>query len=219
MVDRMSLLLARDPLGKRITSAETAWMQFVYDVLESRLGGAHRAVPNHRRCRMYEENDAARLSSQGFDRAGFLRRAGGAGLALAGASGLSAFLGNTAAAASTVQCTEFCWVGSGQDITPFQVRDAYQKTHPNVSIEMYQGTNAATYSKIVTSLQVTPNDPLINFGFFNVGAMYQGAVDQIWLPFDKSKMPNLSRCYRRTDVLGTKVSSSRPHRSGSCTTQ
>jgi putative spermidine/putrescine transport system substrate-binding protein len=112
---------------------------------------------------------------------------------LAGGS-LSSLLGAANAAAATRESTtvtEFCWVGSGQDITPFQVRAAYQGAHPGVTINMVQGTNAETYPKIVTSLQVDPNNPLVNFGFFNSQLMWQGIVDKTWIPLPTAKIPNL----------------------------
>jgi len=144
---------------------------------------------------MFDETDDA--PTQGLSRADLLRRAGGAGLVLAGASGLAPFLGGVsdavAATSDSVTATEFCWVGSGQDITPFQVRTQYLKTHPDVTLNMVQGTNAETYPKIVTSIQVTPNNPYVNFGFFNVQLMTQGTVDKVWLPLQPSKMSNFKR--------------------------
>lgn len=134
------------------------------------------------------------------DRSEFLKRAGGAGLALAGLSGLSAYLGSASKAAAAVnaangkvEVTQFCWVGSGQDVTPFLVRAQYLKSNPNVSIEMLQGTNAETFPKILTSVQVTPDDPLVNFGFFNVSAITQGTILNVWLPLKSTKMKNLKR--------------------------
>jgi putative spermidine/putrescine transport system substrate-binding protein len=109
-----------------------------------------------------------------------------------------------AAMTDNVHVTEFCWVGSGQDITPFQVRDKYLKSHSNVSIDMLQGTNAETFPKIVTSVQVTPDDPLVNFGFFNVSALTQGRVLDIWAPFDVKKMPNLKRVIPKFRLPGDK---------------
>ncbi|HEY1366730.1 MAG TPA: extracellular solute-binding protein [Gaiellaceae bacterium] len=143
---------------------------------------------------MHEQTDGGVPIGEGIDRGAFLRRAGGAGLALAGGSTLlGRASGALAAVTDSVHVTEFCWVGSGQDITPFQVRSAYLKTHPDVAIDMLQGTNAETYPKILTSVQVTPDDPLVNFGFFNVGLITQGTVDKLWLPFNAKKMPNLKR--------------------------
>lgn len=141
---------------------------------------------------MYDDTDNTQAS--GMNRAELLKRAGAAGAVLAGGSVASLFGGATRAAAATrdsVSVTEFSWVGSGQDITPFQIRSQYQKAHPNVTINMVQGTNAETYPKIVTSLQVTPDDPYVNFGFFNSQLMAQGLVDKVWLPFPTKKMPNL----------------------------
>jgi putative spermidine/putrescine transport system substrate-binding protein len=143
-----------------------------------------------------------------IDRGQFLRRVGGAGLAVAGLSG---FLGSATKAAAglsaareNVKVTEFCWVGSGQDITPFQVREAYLKANPGVSIDMLQGTNAETFPKLLTSIQVTPDNPLVNFGFFNVGAITQGTVQNIWLPLQAKKMKNLTRVLPQYRTKGDK---------------
>jgi putative spermidine/putrescine transport system substrate-binding protein len=141
---------------------------------------------------MYDETVNTRESS-GINRAELLKRAGGMGALLAGGSlsGLLEAMNATAATRDSVTVTEFCWVGSGQDITPFAVRAAYQKAHPDVKINMLQGTNAETYPKIVTSLQVDPNNPLVNFGFFNSQLMWQGIVDKTWVPLPTAKIPNL----------------------------
>jgi putative spermidine/putrescine transport system substrate-binding protein len=154
---------------------------------------------------MYDQTDGDATPGEGLNRGELLRRAGGAGLALAGASTLFGRVpAALAAMTDNVHVTEFCWVGSGQDITPFQVRDKYLKSHSNVSIDMLQGTNAETFPKIVTSVQVTPDDPLVNFGFFNVSALTQGRVLDIWAPFDVKKMPNLKRVIPKFRLPGDK---------------
>ena len=154
---------------------------------------------------MYDKTHGDAPLGEGINRGELLRRAGGAGLALASASTLFGRVpAALAAVTDNVHVTEFCWVGSGQDITPFQVRDKYLKTHANVSIDMLQGTNAETFPKIVTSVQVTPDNPLVNFGFFNVSALTQGRVLDIWAPFDQTKMSNLKRVLPKFRLPGDK---------------
>ena len=94
-----------------------------------------------------------------------------------------------------VQLTEFIWIGGGQGVVPREIKASYEKAHPNVSIELYEGTNAVTYPKIVAQRQVDPNKPLINFGFFNVDAQTKGERDGIWLNLDPRKVANMASVY------------------------
>lgn len=131
----------------------------------------------------------------------FLRQAGAAGLAflaadaLTVASGAAASAKNVGSSASPVHLTEFTWVGSGQDVQPPQFRAEYEKSHPNVTIDFQPGTNLETYPKIVQSLKVTPNDPLINFGYFNISAITQGEQAGIWDKLDPKVVTNLKNVY------------------------
>lgn len=138
---------------------------------------------------MYEVSDDTH--GTGISRAELLKRAAAGGALLVGGSLASLAAAESATAASAVTATWFTWVGSGQDITPFELRDAYLKTHPNVTINMLQGTNVETYPKIVASRQIDPNNPLVNFGFFNSQIMWQGMVDKTWMPLPVKKIPNL----------------------------
>jgi putative spermidine/putrescine transport system substrate-binding protein len=148
------------------------------------------------------------------DRRTFLRQAAAAGLTLVGADLLAACGGAAPQPSSgpaggqdnqPVHLTEFTWVGSGQDVQPPQIRDQYQAQHPNVTIDFSPGTNAETYPKIVQSLQVDPNNPLINFGFFNIDALTKGTAADIWVPLDPNIVTNLSKvlpAYRRPQDKG-----------------
>ncbi len=91
-----------------------------------------------------------------------------------------------------VELTEFIWIGGGQGVVPREIKTYYEKAHPNVSIELYEGTNAITYPKIIAQRQVDPNKPLINFGFFNVDAQTKGERDDVWLNLDPKKIPNMA---------------------------
>src|SRR5437879_4612029 len=100
----------------------------------------------------------------------FLQQAGIAGLSLMAADviaacggGTSPSTGSSTASNQPVHLTEFTWVGSGQDVQPPKFRADYTKAHPGVSIDFLPGTNSETYPKIVQSLQVTPDKPLVNF--------------------------------------------------------
>jgi putative spermidine/putrescine transport system substrate-binding protein len=142
-----------------------------------------------------------RVFGQGHNRRNVLKGAGAAGLSLAGLRAGS----RGVSAQDDINTTMFVWVGSNQGVVPREVREAYLAEHENVEIELYEGTNAETYPKIKASLEVTPDDPLINFGFFNIDATTKGTVDDVWLPLDVAKVPNLDNildAYRRPDDIG-----------------
>lgn len=132
-----------------------------------------------------------------------LRTTGRAGAAfgVAGLGGLSisgvapAFGQAPVAGGRKVQLTEFIWIGGGQGVVPREVKASFEKAHSNVDIELYEGTNAVTYPKIVAQRQVDPNKPLINFGFFNVDAQTKGERDDIWMRLDWKKIPNMANVY------------------------
>src|SRR5438132_9891745 len=133
----------------------------------------------------------------------FLHRTGAAGAAIGlGALGGSAapgvrpaFAQASVAGGRKVQLTEFIWIGGGQGVVPREVKAAFEKNHPNVSIELYEGTNAITFPKMVAQRQVDPNRPLINFGFFNVDAQTKGELAGMWAPLDPKRIPNMANVY------------------------
>jgi len=132
-----------------------------------------------------------------------LRKTGTAGAALGlGMVGGTAITGGESARAQApvaggrkVQVTEFIWIGGGQGVVPREVKSAFEKNHPNVNIELYEGTNALTFPKMVAQRQVDPNKPLINFGFFNVDAQTKGEIAQLWASLDPRKVPNMADVY------------------------
>jgi len=136
-----------------------------------------------------------------------LRRTGTAG-AVAGLGALGSVSPwstiSALAGPSRVELTQFIWIGGGQGVVPREVKQRYEKLHSNVSIELYEGTNAVTYPKIVAQRQVDPNKPLINFGFFNVDAHTRGVLDDLWLPLDPKKIPNMAGVYERYRVKENK---------------
>lgn len=104
-----------------------------------------------------------------------------------------------------VELIQFIWVGGGQGIVPRELKAEYERDHPNVTIELYEGTNSATYPKMVAQKEVNPNDPLINFGFFNSEALANGDRDDMWESLDPAKIPNLADIfdkYHRPDNKG-----------------
>jgi putative spermidine/putrescine transport system substrate-binding protein len=135
-------------------------------------------------------------SSQAISRRELLARARALALLAAGAGTLSAlssacapgFGGSTS---EEVNLTHFIWVGGGQGVVPREVVPAYEQAHPKVKVELYEGTNAVTYPKMVAAKEADPNNPLINFGFYNVDATVKGTKDDMWVSLDESKIPNM----------------------------
>jgi putative spermidine/putrescine transport system substrate-binding protein len=133
----------------------------------------------------------------GFSRREFIKRAGalGLGAALGGSGLLSACAPAAGGGDQPVQLTHFIWVGGGQGIVPREVKAEYERDHPNVAIELYEGTNATTYPKMVAQKEVDPNKPLINFGFFNIDATTKGTLDDMWISLDPEKIPHMNDVY------------------------
>lgn len=132
-------------------------------------------------------------SGQPISRRDFLRLAGTTGLALAGGNLLAA----CQAQPQSVDLTHFIWVGGGQGVVPREVVPAYLEENPNVEIELYEGTNSVTYPKMVTAKEADPDNPLINFGFFNVDATVKGAKDDMWVSLDPEMIPNMNHVPQR----------------------
>jgi putative spermidine/putrescine transport system substrate-binding protein len=115
-----------------------------------------------------------------------------------------ALAGGRANAASGTKVTQFIWTGA-QEPVPRRLAAEYVKAHPDVQIEIISGTNAATYPKIKASLDINPDEPLVNFGFFNLDATAKGRTSNVWLPLDKTVVPNVENildAYRQPDDMG-----------------
>jgi putative spermidine/putrescine transport system substrate-binding protein len=135
-------------------------------------------------------------SSQSISRRELLVRARALGLLAAGAGALSALSSACAPSTGTssseqVSLTHFIWVGGGQGVVPREVVPTYEQTHSNVHVELYEGTNAVTYPKMVAAKEADASKPLINFGFYNVDATVKGTKDDMWVSLDESKIPNM----------------------------
>jgi putative spermidine/putrescine transport system substrate-binding protein len=151
-------------------------------------------------------------SSQAISRRELLARARDLGLLAAGVGTLSALsaacapsTGSGGSSSEEVNLTHFIWVGGGQGVVPREVVPAYEKAHPNVHVELYEGTNAVTYPKMVAAKEADPTKPLINFGFYNVDATVKGAKDDMWVSLDEAKIPNMKGVFpgfKRPDNKG-----------------
>jgi len=113
------------------------------------------------------------------------------GLVMALGAGLMSLMPATAGA--KVKLTMFIWAGANQGVVPREVVAKYLKTHPDVEIEFWESTNAATYPKMLAAKQADPNAPLVNFGYFNVDLSNRGDADDMWVPLDPARVPALGR--------------------------
>ena len=106
------------------------------------------------------------------------------------ASGLTAVTARSAAAASTA-VNLFIWTGA-QEPVPRRIAEAYAKAHPDINIAITAGTNAETFPKIKASLDIDPNQPLVNLGFFNMDATARGRQSNMWVPLTPELVPNVA---------------------------
>lgn len=123
---------------------------------------------------------------------------------LAAAAGLTGLHVAGARAQTRTKVTQFIWTGA-QEPVPRRITADYLKAHPDIDVEIISGTNAATYPRIQASLSVNPNDPLVNFGFFNLDATAKGLAANVWLPLDAKVVPNLENildAYRQPHDIG-----------------
>ena len=99
----------------------------------------------------------------------------------------------------------FVYVGANQGVVPREVVAEYTKANPNVTIELYEGTNAETYPKMVAARKTTPDQPIVNFGFVNADANAKGDVDDLWESLDPANVPTLNNVldgFKRKDNKG-----------------
>jgi putative spermidine/putrescine transport system substrate-binding protein len=86
-----------------------------------------------------------------------------------------------------------------------EVIEAYKQEHPEVTINILESNNAITYPKMVAAKRTTPDNPLVNCGFFNVDSMTKGDVDGMWATIDPEAVPNIEKVlpnFRRPEDKG-----------------
>lgn len=168
-----------------------------------------------------QEERLVQLQRRGLSRRQFLERSAALGissasalafLAACGPSGTTsgpaasgATGGKPAGADGPVKLSFFVYVGANQGVVPREVVAEYTKENPNVTIELYEGTNAETYPKMVAARKTTPDQPIVNFGYFNADATAKGDVDDMWEPLDPAAVPTLGNVldnFKRKDNKG-----------------
>ncbi len=123
---------------------------------------------------------------------------------LAATLALSLLMLPPAVAAPRVKLTMFIWAGSNQGVVPREVVARYLRTHPEVEIEFWESNNAVTYPRMIAAKQADPNRPLINFGYFNVDISNRGDNDDMWIPMNPARIPNLTRVHATLRRPGNK---------------
>ncbi|MBT0773106.1 extracellular solute-binding protein [Kineosporia sp. J2-2] len=119
------------------------------------------------------------LTRRGFFGAGAL--AGLIGLSACGSPGGSSSGGSSG---GSTKITMFHWAGA-QATVPVKVGDAFAAAN-DVEVAYIEGTNADTFPKLVSSVQIDKNSPLLNLGFFNGQSFAQGNNSDLWEPIPDS---------------------------------
>jgi putative spermidine/putrescine transport system substrate-binding protein len=100
-----------------------------------------------------------------------------------------------ALAGPKVKVTMFIWAGANQGVVPREIVARYLRSHPEVEIEFWESNNAVTYPRMIAAKQANPNNPLINFGYFNVDISNRGDTDDMWVPMSAGRIPAISRVH------------------------
>jgi putative spermidine/putrescine transport system substrate-binding protein len=115
-------------------------------------------------------------------RRGFLRVTGLAGTAAALAA--CGTPGSSAQSGGGTEITMFHWAGAQGEV-PEKVGKAFAAAN-KVTVKYIEGTNADTFPKLVSSVQINAKKPLVNLGFFNAQSFAQGDTENLWLPVPDS---------------------------------
>ena len=86
--------------------------------------------------------------------------------------------------------------------SPARWSRATSRRNPDVEIEFWESTNAATYPKMLAAKQANPSAPLVNFGYFNVDLSNRGDTDDMWVPMDRRPHPGAGQAAGRPAPAG-----------------
>jgi putative spermidine/putrescine transport system substrate-binding protein len=132
-------------------------------------------------------------------------RAGLGMVALAQLGGVTLGLARRAVAGGTERLTLFVWSGLNLPVVAHEVARFYMRNHPGVQIDVLEGQNFEVYPKMVSARKLTPDRPLVHFGYSNAQFTYQGDVDDMWEALDLRHIPNadnIADAYRRPGERG-----------------
>ena len=96
-----------------------------------------------------------------------------------------------AAELEPVHLSMFIWAGANQGVVPKEIVEAFLLENPHVTIEFHETNNATIYPMMVAAREATPDDPLVNMGFFNQATISRGEFDGMWISLDPEVIPNM----------------------------
>ena len=132
-------------------------------------------------------------------------RAGLSLVALAEIGGVTLGLAQRASSGGAERLTLFVWSGLNLPVVAHEVSKAYTQSRPGVSIEVLEGQNFEVYPKMASARKLTPDRPLVHFGYSNPQFTYQGDVDDMWEALDLNNIPNaanIADAYKRPGNKG-----------------
>ncbi|MGQ0550526.1 MAG: ABC transporter substrate-binding protein [Armatimonadota bacterium] len=132
-------------------------------------------------------------------------RAGLGLFALAQIGGATLGLAQQASAGGTERLTLFVWSGLNLPTVANEVAKFYMQNNPGTTIEVLEGQNFEIYPKMVSARKLTPDRPLVHFGYSNTQFTYQGDIDDLWEPLDLNNIPNAANvadAYKRPGNKG-----------------
>lgn len=132
-------------------------------------------------------------------------RAGLGLVALAEIGGVTLGLAQRATAGGAERLTLFVWSGLNLPTVAREVARFYMQNNPGTTIEVLEGQNFEIYPKMVSARKLTPDRPLVHFGYSNTQFTYQGDIDDMWEPLDLGNIPNAANvadAYRRPGNKG-----------------
>lgn len=113
--------------------------------------------------------------------------------------------GTPTGSGGNVKITIFAFLGNRLADMPKAFAEDYMRRHGNVEIEIYEDSNAVGYPKMLAAKQTTPDQPLVNMGFFNSQISAQGDLDGMWNALDYASLSNaadLTDTFRRPNSNG-----------------
>ncbi|QIZ38792.1 PotD/PotF family extracellular solute-binding protein [Saccharopolyspora sp. ASAGF58] len=152
------------------------------------------------------------MTNFSLTRRGFLRATGLAGAAtVLAACGTPGGTSSSGGGPAGTEITMFHWAGA-QGTVPEQVGKAFAASS-GVTVKYIEGTNADTFPKLVSSVQINASKPLVNLGFFNAQSFSQGNGQNLWLPVPDSvtaidqvlpeyRVPDRRGAYLVMDAMG-----------------
>lgn len=104
-----------------------------------------------------------------------------------------------------VTVTMFVFLGGDLGKMPKAFAQDYMSRHPNIKVQIYEDSNTVGYPKMLAAKRTTPDQPLVNFGFFNAQTTAQGILDGMWNKLDYNALTNLKDVlpiFKRDDRYG-----------------